>query len=408
MTDYQFLTHNHKDTLLVVSTYPTANTTHTGGGLASYTQNTLLSLKKAYPKQKIVVLANIIDQEETYLENGILVVRCWQRNFPAIYFQLLQKIIKFNQINNLLLGFEFAAFGDFWITSFMPVFTATTRLLGKHLTTVIHQVVLKLDELVNHVGLHSGFKLNLYNALLKLFYQGLIITSNQIVTLETNLADRLQRIYPSQKIHAIPHGLFPQKALNKRIARQKLDLMQTPYYVLAFGYLSHYKGTDLLVKAFAKPIFVNGHQVKLILAGDKNPTQGHKNHYRRFYSRLFKNIRDNHNIIATGFVATKDIKKYFSAADLAIFPYRSFMSASGPVSLSLSFGTPYIVSTKIRHYSPLVTSLKPESIRKSIIDALSDKKTLNQSKSYFHQMVEKRHFHKQAKEYLNLVNLGYA
>jgi len=56
--------YNQRDTILVIAPYPARSTTHTGGGIASYSKNTILAIKKANPTQKIVVLANIIDESE--------------------------------------------------------------------------------------------------------------------------------------------------------------------------------------------------------------------------------------------------------------------------------------------------------------------------------------------------------
>lgn len=407
MTTYQYLTHNKKNTLLVVSTYPEAGTHHTGGGLASYTQNTLFSLKRAYPKQKIVVLADIIDQPETYFDQNILIIRCWKRNSPIIYLQLLRQLLRLDRIQKVLFGFEFAAYGDFWTTSLTPIFIALMRLFNKRVTTVLHQVVLHLDELSSHIGLKSPQQTKLYSGLLRSFYRLLVATSNQVVVLEPDLGRRIQKLTHAKHLHCLPHGTNPEKPINIQIARRRLNLPLAPHYVLAFGYLSHYKGSDLLVEAFSQPLFVNGHQVKLILAGDKNPTQGHKSHYRRFYHQLYSRLKDNPNIITTGFVAPQDIKTYFSAASLAIFPYRSFMSASGPVSLALSFGTPYIVSKKLAHYSPLTTNLTPQAIRQSITQVLANPRQLHRSQAFFHQFAHRRRFQDQATDYLNLLNLDY-
>ena len=125
---------------------------------------------------------------------------------------------------------------------------------------------------------------------------------------------------------------------------------------MSFGYLSHYKGTDLLVKAFHKPLKINGKKVKLILAGGESPTQGQKYHYQHFYKNLYQSISDNENIIHTGFVPQEKIKHVFSSSDLVIFPYRAFMSASGPISLALSFNKPIIVSNQLENYSTISLS----------------------------------------------------
>ena len=210
--------YNQRDTVLVIAPYPARSTTNTGGGIASYTKNTLLAIKKANPTQKIVVLANIIDEPETYLENDILVVRCWDRN-PGLYLQLLRQINKYSQAKKVLFEFEFAAYGDFLTTSLIPLLLTYLRLTGKSITTVLHQVVADLQQLGLHVGLsHKPKSLNIFNRGLHLFYQIIALLSNQVITLEEPLAKKLQAITGRTNIVTIPHGLYPKKALGRRQA----------------------------------------------------------------------------------------------------------------------------------------------------------------------------------------------
>jgi glycosyltransferase involved in cell wall biosynthesis len=46
----------------------------------------------------------------------------------------------------------------------------------------------------------------------------------------------------------------------------------------------------------------------------------------------------------TGFVKEEDIPLYFSASDVVVLPYRTLMSASGPLSIAFSFNKPFLVS----------------------------------------------------------------
>ncbi len=394
--------YNHPDTLLVISAYPNKNTTHTGGGIASYTKNTLKAIKQADKNQKIIVLANITNKPETYTEGNILIIRCWQRNFPLIYFQFFLPVLKFNQVKDFLVEFEFAAYGELLITSFSPAFLGVNRLLNKNITTVIHQVVSNLTDLATHININSPQKLDLFNFLLRQYYKLLGATSNQVITLEQFLADRFNKITRSKKATSIPHGLFIKKTQPKRKAQTALNLSHNHYYLLAFGYLGFYKGTDLLIKAFQKPITVNGKSVKLILAGGESPTQGGKNHYKSFYNNLYNQINQNSNIIHTGFVSDKKIGIYHNAADITIFPYRTAMSASGPVSLALGYKKPLIVSRKLKHYSPLTTALNPNAIRKTIIQTLKNKKLLSQAAKHSQKLATARDFKYQGSQYLHL------
>lgn len=367
--------YNSSNSLLVVAPYPIHGTVHTGGGLASYTKNTLLGIKKSNPDQKIIVLANTIKDPETYIENGILVLRCWSRNSITLFPSILKQIVSFNAVKNILFEFEFAAYGNLPITSLIPVFLTILKIMGKKVVGVVHQVITDLATLTNHVGI-SESSLSKYNYLLKLYYRMFLGLCSHVVVLENDLKSRLdQLISDPDKVICLPHGVLTQKKINKVSAKKLLGLDQKTFYVLAFGYLGFYKGSDLLVKAFQKPLQYKNKQVKLILAGGESPTQGQKGHYQDYYAKLYREIDSNPNIIHTGFVPDTKIRKYFSGADIAIFPYRTFMSASGPVSLALSYGRNLLVSSVLGHYSDHTFNLNSKSIRRAIVNELTQAKS---------------------------------
>lgn len=390
--------------LLVISTYPSKNTTHTGGGLAIYTKNTLLAIKKANKYQKITVLANVIDIPEEYSERGVHVIRCWDRSVFKLYYNLTKQILKQKNTKNILLGFEFAAYGDFFTTSLMPFFLLLLKLLGKKTVSVIHQVIPNLISISVHTGLSKNKRLPLYNKLLILYFKFFGFASYRVVTLEKTLSERFNRITNNSKAIFIPHGLYPKSILNQRHAQSLLNLSYSNYYVLSFGYLSQYKGTDILVKAFQKPLYVKKKKVILILAGGESPTQGQKGHYKHFYQDLYESIANNSNIIHTGFVPDKQVKSYFSASDLCIFPYRTFMSASGPLSLAISHQKPFLVSQSLSNYSKNSFKNNSRAIRKAITKALGDKNIIKDMVKHSQELAKTRNFNDQGLLYLNTFN----
>jgi len=54
--------------------------------------------------------------------------------------------------------------------------------------------------------------------------------------------------------------------------------------------------------------------------------------------------RNKSKIRITGFLNEKEIPLYYKACDLVLFPYRVFMSSSGPLSLVFSAGKPFLIS----------------------------------------------------------------
>lgn len=402
LTELQKRIYNRADTLIVISTFPDQKTTHTGGGLATYTKNSLLAIKKADPKQKIVVLANITDKPDIYLEKDILVIRCWERSPLKLYPPLWKYLSQLNHTKNILFGFEFAAYGDLYTTGLLPFFLLSLKLGHKQIVTVVHQVVSNLKSLATHTGIDNKKSLKTYNTLLATYFKLIGFASKKVVTLEQNLADRFNDIVPGNKAVSIPHGLYPKRTIDKQSAQKRLNLNPDHLYVLCFGYLSQYKGSDIIVKAFKKPLTVKGRKVRLILAGGESPTQGQKHHYKYFYKHLYKTIDNNPNIIHTGFVPDTRIKTYYSAADLVVFPYRTFMSASGPLSLAIAHKKPFIVSKELSNYTNFTFENNSYSIRKAIKFVLSQKNVLNELNAISQEMSVERNFNHQGSKYLDL------
>jgi len=114
-----------------------------------------------------------------------------------------------------------------------------------------------------------------------------------------------------------------------------------------FGYINWYKGIDWIVKASKA---WKGKNIRLLIAGGPNPYHMNKAYYQKYYHDFLRSVANNVHITHTGFVADNDIRLYFSAADLAVLPYRVLMAASGPFALALSYNLPVILSDRLADY----------------------------------------------------------
>lgn len=350
--------YNTEDTLLVLSSYPRRNETYSKGvcAVASFTKNTLKALQKKNPAKKIVVLTMTLDQNkpELYEEEGMLIVRCFTRNKPLTFLNIVSTARKFSKAKNLLVEFEFASFGDTISTGSLAGILWMLAISGKKLTIVMHQVLLDIAKLSGHVGIASQSILTpVFNTLLKIYYFAISLSATSIVVLEDTLKVRLSQIVPASKISVIPHGVDTSLAsakLTKKIARKSLGIAQNEFVVLYFGYIAWYKGVDILLQTFLKNRKLGGKKIKLILAGGPSFTQENKSHYRKYFEKVARLVLSNANIEMTGFVDEKDIPNYFTASDLVVFPYRTFMSSSGPFSTALSFGKPFLLSKALTQF----------------------------------------------------------
>ncbi len=343
--------YNHRDTLLVVSLYPKKGELYSSGtsGLASYAKNIVTHMR-----HRVVVLADKSGKkEEIYEEKGVLVLRCFERNNPFLWFQILKKLLLFSSAKNILIQFDFAVFGGNIPTFSVIFFLGVLKLLGRQVSVVMHHVVLDAFKLKGHIGLKDNFagriKGNLYNVIFHLFYRLAGRLSDKTVVLEDALRQNLGKIVDENKILTIPHGVDTEiQNPEKEESRKKLRIGKDEYVVMFFGYINWFKGADFFVEAFGNVQKVLNKKTRFILAGGESPTMIDRPHYRDYYGKIMDNAGRSHKVEVTGYIPQKDLATYFSAADLIVLPYRHFMTASGVLSLVFSYRKPFIISEELK------------------------------------------------------------
>lgn len=166
-----------------------------------------------------------------------------------------------------------------------------------------------------------------------------------------------------------PHPIYDHygEKTDRKVAAMRLALHDEFKYVLFFGFIRQYKGLDLLLQAFSDERIKNL-KVKLIVAGEfyENPEP---------YLKLIH----THNLesqveLRTGFIPDKDVKNYFSVADLVAQPYRT-ATQSGVSQIAYHFENPMLV-TNVGGLAEIVPNGKvgyvvdvdPHKIADSIVD----------------------------------------
>jgi glycosyltransferase involved in cell wall biosynthesis len=191
------------------------------------------------------------------------------------------------------------------------------------------------------------------------------------VTLCEAVGKDLFRLKPDAKHVSIQHPLYSHfgEKLDRITAEKKLGLESGKKNILFFGLIRTYKGLDILLEAFGGL----DESYQLIIAGEP---YGSFNKYQEIIDRLPNKDRISMNL---KYIKDSEVKDYFSAADLAVLPYRS-ATQSGISSVAYHFDIPMIVTDVgglketigDRGTGIVASENTPEAIRNEIIRYFDD------------------------------------
>ncbi len=208
----------------------------------------------------------------------------------------------------------------YWMSYFAPSLGYITRRMRKHC-----KVISILDNVVPHEPHFFD------TALTKYFLKG----STGSVTLCEAVSKDLIRIKPDADFTVIPHPLYSHfgEKKSRTEAEERLGIAHGKKNILFFGLIRTYKGLDILLEAFGKL----SDEYQLIIAGEP---------YGSFekYQEIIDRIPGRDRIFMDlKYIKDSEVTNYFSAADVAVLPYRS-ATQSGISSVSYHFEVPMIVT----------------------------------------------------------------
>ncbi len=342
--------YNSPNTLLVFSSYALKdNDLKKQNALSWYTKE-LLSL---FPKkQRIVILAEKNYGENTdFIENkNILIIPSWQKKDFNSLFTLIKYFSLFNKAKKVMFQFEFNIFGNLFGPIISLILLFYLKINNKKIYFQLHQVVSSLKTIRNQINIGNEILLNLFDKGLTSFYTTIGWLSEKVIVTENVLAKRLTKYIDKKKIVVLPILVAKKKRVfDKNNLDNKYKNLKSKRIILFFGYLSWYKGIDWLIDAFSK-ISEKNPKTILVIAGDKSPTLSGKTHYENFYQRLKNSMKKKKNIIHTGFIDNNELRYIINKSSVLIFPYRAFISSSGPLSWALSYKKPIILSKQLKEY----------------------------------------------------------
>lgn len=209
---------------------------------------------------------------------------------------------------------------SYWMSYFAPSLGYIARRLKRHC-----KVISILHNVIPHEPRFFDAPLTKY------FLSG--CTGN--VTLCDEVADDLHRLSPKALNITLFHpiyGHFGEK-LPRGKAEDALGIRHGMKNLLFFGLIREYKGLDVLLEAFNRL----DDTYQLIVAGEP---------YGSFekYQRIIDNSPAKDRIkLFTHYIKDSEVKDYFSAADLAVLPYRS-ATQSGISAIAYHFEVPMVVT----------------------------------------------------------------
>lgn len=209
---------------------------------------------------------------------------------------------------------------SYWMSYFAPSLGYIARRLKKRC-----KVISILHNVIPHEPKFFDAPLTKY------FLSG--CTGN--VTLCDEVSEDLHRLSPSALNVTLFHpiyGHFGEKMPREK-AEKLLGLTPGKKNLLFFGLIRAYKGLDILLKAFGEL----DDSYQLIVAGEPYGS------FEKYQTIIDASPAKDRIKLFTRYIKDSEVKDFFSAADLAVLPYRS-ATQSGISAIAYHFEVPMVVT----------------------------------------------------------------
>lgn len=350
-----------------VTIYPPRGEKHVrSSGVASYSKNLVTNI----PTDEQTVVSNVLDEPTTYDDDGVIVHRSFQRD-PS-YLLSVHKTLRHIQPDIVHIQQELALFGGI-LTAYLLQWLVF--LWRDHTVITLHGVIdpAAIDKKFVKEN-NSTLPVWLVRLAFRVIYTPLMKRARHIIVHEQLFKDIATESYgiDGNKISVVPHGVEALEADPQEAARRQLGLPRTADIALFMGYATGYKGMDLLIEGFARYAKRNPHAYLVIGAG-KHP----KLHDDAAYLAEYRRLQDKATALIPGgqyewrgFIEEGDVRAYYSASDVSLYPYTTALSSSGPMALAIGYEKPFLVSSAFADiftdYQQLVFKQTPEAMSKKL------------------------------------------
>jgi glycosyltransferase involved in cell wall biosynthesis len=181
---------------------------------------------------------------------------------------------------------------------------------------------------------------NLIYFLFKKFAMPIILdSSDQMVAITNETKEFMEHVYgiPGNKVEIIPLGvdtrLFRNDSIARKQIRLKYNIKSSEIVFIFVGKIIPAKGVHILVEAALK--VMNDYQnVKVMFVG------GSVKNYENFLRKIIDSSEFKDNFIFVSAVPNEELYKYYSVADIGVWP----LQCSITMNEAMSCGLPIIIS----------------------------------------------------------------
>ena len=326
-----------------------------GGGVSTYTKNlseafNLSNFHLAILSQK----SNCEKFRKRGFSDKIRIVDCWNEGF--LYpFQIFKTLCQ-NKPQIVHIQHEYFIFGRAISAALFPIVIFLTKFLRLKIVVTLHGIVNPVE--IKDPELGSLGNENLQGMPIWLSQMGLLLitrlitdNSNKIIVMNNTHKNVLIKQYhcSPKKIFLVPHGIPKSEPINQEIAKNKLGFDKQKV-VLYFGYITKYKGIDILVKAFEK---IKDPNCVLVIGGAAHPRLKNDPDYKKFWDTIMSEISSDKRIKFVGFIPDDQLSTYISASDVVVFPYVASFSTGGPMNITVGHHRP-VIASKVSSFSDIL------------------------------------------------------
>lgn len=312
-----------------IAPYPPRGERHGGhSGVASYTANLANAL--ADHGVGVTVVAPEVEGDPARFVDGAVDVRrqfvLGGRALPAAMTAAAA-----TRAPVVHLQFELFLYGGVRSLLGLPGALGRSRwvLADSSLVTTMHQIVDPAAVDRDYTRLHRvGVPAPLAGAGIAAVQTAVVRASASTVVHES----AFRRVVPTAAV--IPHGIEQIAPLDRDDARRRLGL-DVRLTVLCFGFVAPYKGIEVVLDAARH----TARHVHVVVAGGDHPRLRGDTGFAAELAAAYGDVAT-----FTGWVPDHDVTAWFSAADIAVFPYPRPFSSSGALALALAHRTPVLLS----------------------------------------------------------------